>query len=159
MVWLSTAIFRPVEKAAAAKKAQAHAKDARKDREKAKASAKNSKKGNPKQTAKEKEKAKKAEANAKKDPRKAGESKRASAERRRKEEERRQAILAEQRRREQAAREARARKLAFEHGLRTETVTNISHDVTDGEDLCPSCRDKCWVMPDRSLKTGSDGQV
>ncbi|HEX3102574.1 MAG TPA: penicillin-binding transpeptidase domain-containing protein, partial [Pyrinomonadaceae bacterium] len=123
------------KKAAAAKKAQAHAKDARKDREKAKASAKNNKKGNAKQTAKEKEKAKKAEANAKKDPKKAGESKRASAERRRKEEERRQAIIAEQRRREQAAREARARKLAFEHGLRTETVTNISHDVTDGEDL------------------------
>ena len=122
------------KKAVAAKKAQAHAKDA-KNHEKAKASAKNNKKGNEKQTAKEKEKAKKAEASAKKDPKKAGESKRASAERRRKEEERRQAILAEQRRREQAAREARARKLAFEHGLRTETVTNISHDVTDGEDL------------------------
>src|SRR5436190_16879056 len=123
------------KKAAAAKKTQAHAKDAKKEREKAKASAKNNTKANPKQTAKEKEKAKKAEANAKKDPKKAGESKRAAAERRRKEEERRQAILAEQRRREQAAREARARKLAFERGLRTETVPNISHDVTDGEDL------------------------
>ena len=70
----------------------------------------------------------------KKDPKKQAESK-SAAERRRKEEERRQAILAEKRRREQAAREARARKLAFERGLRTETVANISKDVTDGEDL------------------------
>ncbi len=60
---------------------------------------------------------------------------RAAAARRREEEKRRQAILAERRRREQAAREARARKLAFERGLRTETVANISHDNTEGEDL------------------------
>jgi penicillin-binding protein 2 len=43
--------------------------------------------------------------------------------------------LAEQRRREQAAREARARALAFERGLKTETQTNIANDNTEGEDL------------------------
>ncbi len=74
-------------------------------------------------------------ARAKNDPKKLAESKRALAERRRKEDERRQAIIAEQRRREQAAREARERKLAFERGLRNETVANISRDVTAGEDL------------------------
>lgn len=70
-----------------------------------------------------------------KDAKKPGESKRAAAERRRKEKEREAAILAERRRREQAAREARERKLAFERGLRTETVANISRDQTEGEDL------------------------
>lgn len=53
----------------------------------------------------------------------------------RREEERRQAILAEQRRREQAAREARERQLAFERGLKTETLQNIANDNTEGEDL------------------------
>lgn len=48
---------------------------------------------------------------------------------------RRQAALEEKRRREQAAREARARQIAFERGLRTETVENISADNTEGEDL------------------------
>ncbi|MEO7659428.1 MAG: penicillin-binding transpeptidase domain-containing protein, partial [Pyrinomonadaceae bacterium] len=96
----------------------------------AKSSSKNRK--NEKLTAKEKAKAV-AEAKSKKDL-KPRESKKAAAERRRKEEERRQAILAEQRRREQAAREARARKIAFERGLRAETVANISKDVTEGED-------------------------
>jgi hypothetical protein len=43
-------------------------------------------------------------------------------------------MLAEQRRREQAAREARARHLAFERGLRTETVENMMRDNTEGED-------------------------
>lgn len=57
------------------------------------------------------------------------------AEQRKIEEERRQAALAEQRRREQARREAAARKLAFERGLRTETVENIARDNTEGEDL------------------------
>lgn len=57
------------------------------------------------------------------------------AERRKAEEERRQAALAEQRRREQARREAAARQLAFERGLRTETVANIAQDNTEGEDL------------------------
>ena len=50
------------------------------------------------------------------------------------EETRRQAALAEQRRRAQAIREAQARRLAFERGLRTETVENIQKDNTDGED-------------------------
>ncbi|MGI8638969.1 MAG: penicillin-binding transpeptidase domain-containing protein [Pyrinomonadaceae bacterium] len=48
---------------------------------------------------------------------------------------RRQVALEEKRRREQAIREAQARKLAFERGLRTETVENIIGDNTDGEDL------------------------
>ena len=39
------------------------------------------------------------------------------------------------RRREAAAREARERKLAFERGLRTETVRNIAMDRTEGEDI------------------------
>ena len=51
------------------------------------------------------------------------------------EEARRQAILAEKRRREQAAREARERAIAFERGLRTETIANIANDNTEGEDL------------------------
>ncbi len=82
-----------------------------------------------------KEKERVADAKSKKDPKKGAESKKAAAERRRKEEERRQAAIAEQRRREQAAREARERRLAFERGLRTETVANISQDNTEGEDL------------------------
>ncbi|MDQ6786449.1 MAG: penicillin-binding transpeptidase domain-containing protein [Acidobacteriota bacterium] len=57
------------------------------------------------------------------------------ARRREIEEARRQAALAEQRRREQAAREARERAIAFERGLRTETVQNIANDNTEGEDL------------------------
>ncbi len=48
---------------------------------------------------------------------------------------RRQAALEEQRRRQQAIREARERKLAFERGLRSETVENIADDNTEGEDL------------------------
>jgi len=48
---------------------------------------------------------------------------------------RRQAALEERRRREQAAREARERAIAFERGLRAETVQNIANDNTDGEDL------------------------
>ena len=66
--------------------------------------------------------------------RKAEEEKRLT-EQRRAEEVRRQAALAEQRRREQARREALARRIAFERGLRTETVENIAQDNTDGEDL------------------------
>jgi membrane peptidoglycan carboxypeptidase len=57
------------------------------------------------------------------------------ARRREIEEARRQAALEEKRRREQAAREARARQIAFERGLRTETIENIMADNTDGEDL------------------------
>lgn len=69
------------------------------------------------------------------DPKKAAEQKRTEAARKRQEEIRRQAAIAEQRRREQAAREARERRLAFERGLRTETVKNIENDNTEGEDL------------------------
>ncbi|MCC6825392.1 MAG: hypothetical protein IT172_06570 [Acidobacteria bacterium] len=77
-----------------------------------------------------------ANAKAKKDNPKAkrAESKKDAAERRRKEAERRAAIIEEQRRREAARREAIARKLAFERGLRTETVENIARDNTEGED-------------------------
>ncbi len=48
---------------------------------------------------------------------------------------RRQAALEEKRRRDQVIREARARKIAFERGLRTETVENINNDSIEGEDL------------------------
>ncbi len=48
---------------------------------------------------------------------------------------RRQAALEEKRRREQSIREARARQIAFERGLRTETIENIALDNADGEDL------------------------
>jgi len=51
------------------------------------------------------------------------------------EEARRQAALEEKRRREQLAREAHARQIAFERGLRTETIENIANDNADGEDL------------------------
>ena len=50
-------------------------------------------------------------------------------------EERRRAVLAEQQRRAQAAREAQLRRIAFERGLRTETIENISKDNIEGEDL------------------------
>ncbi len=58
-----------------------------------------------------------------------------TARRREAEESRRRAALEAQRRREQAIREAQARKLNFERGLRTETVDNILGDNPDGEDL------------------------
>jgi len=111
------------KKAVDTKKTAVSAKDAKKDKQKEKEqfADSRSKRG--------------ADAKDKKGPKKAAANKAAEAERRRKAEERRQAILAEQRRREQAAREARARKLAFERGLRTETVANISKDNIDGEDL------------------------
>lgn len=57
------------------------------------------------------------------------------AEKKKEDEAHREAALAEQRRREQIRREAAARKLAFERGLRTETVANIAQDNTEGEDL------------------------
>ncbi|MBK8466262.1 MAG: hypothetical protein IPL32_10565 [Chloracidobacterium sp.] len=124
-------------KKAVAKKTETHTKDAKKGRDTAKVADRDKKKD--KLTAKEKSKAeaqaKKDTKNTKVDPKKAKESKALAAERRRKEEERRQTILAEQRRREQARREAIARRLAFERGLRTETIANISNDKTEGEDL------------------------
>ncbi|MEO6656137.1 MAG: penicillin-binding transpeptidase domain-containing protein [Pyrinomonadaceae bacterium] len=134
---------------AVSKKNEKQVKDAKKDRDKAKDNKRDKLTARDK---KDRDKAKLAEArdnkrdklaaedkkrtvSDKKDPRKSAELKKAEAERRRKEEERRQAILAEQRRREQARREAIARKIAFERGLRTETVANISNDKTDGENL------------------------
>ncbi len=63
------------------------------------------------------------------------ETKREAAERRKREAAARAAALAEKRRREAAARAARERWLAFERGLRTETVENIAKDNTEGEDL------------------------
>ncbi len=72
---------------------------------------------------------------ARKDPKKLAALKKAEIERRKREEERQRAVAAERRRREEAIRAARARKIAFERGLRTETVANISKDKTDGEDL------------------------
>ena len=48
---------------------------------------------------------------------------------------RRQAALEEKQRRDEAIREAQARKLAFERGLRTQTIENIANDDTSGEDL------------------------
>lgn len=129
------------------KKKDARRKDASNSRSAKKASAKDSrsakndrsKKSNSR-TAQNESKAKKLsareqarlDAKSKKAPK---ETKRQAAERRRQEEIRRQAALAEQRRREQAAREARERRLAFERGLRTETVDNIAKDNTDGEDI------------------------
>jgi penicillin-binding protein 2 len=71
----------------------------------------------------------------KNDKRSSRESKREAAERRRQEAIRRAAAIAEQRRREAIARAARERRLAFERGLRTETVENIARDNTEGEDL------------------------
>ncbi len=109
---------KPVTKAVS-KKDQSTAKDAKKVKGKSKVAA---------QTTKQADK-------SKKDPKKIAESKKAAAERQRKEAEQRQAVLAERRRREQAAREALARRIAFERGLRTETVANIAKDITEGEDL------------------------
>jgi len=70
--------------------------------------------------------------------RKAEENKRRAieeAKQRQLQEARRQAALAEARRRAQIAREVQARRIAFERGLRTETVANIGNDNSEGEDL------------------------
>ena len=141
------------------KKNEKQAKDARKDSRrdsvKNKSASKDAKKDSKKSSSKDKESAKRMDSKSdskrdkltakerskekdskkKADPKKLAEARRAEAARKRAEEERRQAALAEQRRREQLAREARERKLAFERGLRTETVRNIENDSTDGEDL------------------------
>ncbi|MFZ1699343.1 MAG: penicillin-binding transpeptidase domain-containing protein [Pyrinomonadaceae bacterium] len=126
-------------KKAVAKKAEKPSKDANKGKVKAKTSAKSTKdtkkeKASATKKGKSDPKAKIADAKAKKGS-KYRESKKEAAERKRKEAERQAAIAAERRRREQAAREARARALAFERGLRTETVANIAKDNTEGEDL------------------------
>jgi hypothetical protein len=135
-------------KKAVAKKTVKPAKDARKDNRKdARGKALSAKDKKRQQEEARKNDARKKDAKkqqAKKDDKKdtnkknakaVAESRKEAAIRKRAEEARRQAILAEQRRREQAAREARARALAFERGLRTETVQNIAKDNTEGEDL------------------------
>ena len=98
------------------------------------------KKIEPKQIAKQKpaDLKKQAEEKQRANARNAEENKRRAAEeakQRAAQEERRQAALAEQRRRAELAREAQARRIAFERGLRTETIENIKDDDTDGEDL------------------------
>lgn len=133
-------------RAAQTRKAEVHAKDAKKARDKSKLSAKDKKKDTKSERLNARERAKleaKEKAEHKKDPERSGkdrreksvEARQAAAERRRIEAERREAIMVERRRREQAAREALERRLAFERGLRTETVSNILNDSTDGEDL------------------------
>lgn len=129
------------------KKTAAKSKDARKDSRTAsksktnsrdkKATAKNSRSKQTASSAKTKKLSAKEQAklDAKSKTKNKKESRRETAERRRQEAARRAAALAEQRRRERAAREARARWLAFERGLRTETVANIEKDNTEGEDL------------------------
>ncbi|HRA39935.1 MAG TPA: penicillin-binding transpeptidase domain-containing protein [Pyrinomonadaceae bacterium] len=112
----------PDKKSATAKKTDKKSKDASKT---SKADKNDKKKG--KDTV--------ADTRSKKGSNKSVESKKEVAERRRRDQERRQAAIAEQRRREQAAREARQRRVAFERGLRTETIANISNDNTEGEDL------------------------
>ena len=118
-------------------------KDRKKDSKKAKSSAKNretarrndSRNDSKRDRLTAKERSRDKDSKKKLDPKKVAESRKAAAARKRAEEERRRAALAEQRRREQLAREARERRLAFERGLRTETVSNIENDSTDGEDL------------------------
>ena len=116
-----------------AKNAKKSAKETRASKEKDKKKGKLTAKERAKEKAKEKEDTK--ADRGKKGSKRSAESRQAAAERRRQAAERRAAVLAERRRREQAAREARARKIAFERGLRTETVANIANDVTEGEDL------------------------
>ena len=89
-------------------------------------------KQNPTDLKKQAEEKKRANAqNAEEKKRRAAEE----AKQRAAQEARRQAALAEQRRRAQLAREAQARRIAFERGLRIETIENIKKDDTDDEDL------------------------
>ena len=128
---------KKADKKATAKKDTRKAKDTKHDRDKASAK-KNDRRDSrrDKATAKN-DRNKKADKRADKDDKKLSRAdKRAAEAKRRKEEaERRAAIEAERRRREEARRAAIARALAFERGLRTTTIDNISHDKTDGEDL------------------------
>ena len=113
-------------------------KTAKKETEKNNSSAKTSAKNQTKDQEKSAKNAKNAKPSKAELARIAEEKRREEArqaEIRRAEEARRQAALAEQRRREQAAREARERALAFERGLKTETLDNIAKDNTEGEDL------------------------
>lgn len=148
----------PAAKKAVAKKDDKHAKDAKNARAKKEIAKKESAKkdearnsrnkstrdknkerqltARDKKNSRERERVADNKKDSKKDPKVSkAERRKEDAERRRKEAERRAAILEEQRRREAAAREARARALAFERGLRTETEANIAKDLTEGEDL------------------------
>ena len=150
---------KTASKKAVAKKSVAQTRDARKDKkaagrketkkeqlarkkdsrkEKATASSRDKRRDAKKDTKREKltakERQREKELNSKNSKLSKAEARKRDAERRREAEARRQAALAEQRRREAAAREARARKLAFERGLRTATVENIAKDDTSGED-------------------------
>ncbi|MCD9189006.1 MAG: hypothetical protein LUM44_21495 [Pyrinomonadaceae bacterium] len=138
---------KPVKgKQTASKTVEKTAKDAKKDskskKETASAKSKSDSKSKSNQAELNKKDAKSAKSNdknskkAREEAARLAEARRVEeAKRRAAEEARRQAILAEKRRREQIAREARARALAFERGLRTTTVENISNDITEGEDL------------------------
>jgi hypothetical protein len=115
-------------------KASAKAKDSKKEKLTAKERRERDRK--EKLTAKERSRDKAKDNNSRKDSKLSrAERRREEAERRREAEARRQAALAEQRRREQAAREARARRLAFEKGLRDQTQANILNDDPTGEDI------------------------
>jgi penicillin-binding protein 2 len=136
--------FAQKKKAApAVKKTEIVKKDAKKDVKSAKNTEREQDKKSVKNTSKQKAETAKSDPKneknkketAKQTAARKAEEARKSAERQKAEEERRQAALAEQRRREQARREAAARKLAFERGLRSETVANILEDNTEGEDL------------------------
>ena len=112
------------------RKASSSRHDSRRDRDRA-----NAKKNDRRDARKEKANAKN-DRNSRNDKNLSRADKRAAeAKRRREEAERRAAIAAETRRREEARRAAIARALAFERGLRTTTVENISRDQTEGEDL------------------------
>lgn len=138
---------KPVKgKSTASKTAEKTAKDAKKDskskKETVAAKSKTDSKSKSKQAELSKKDTKSAKTNDKNSKKVREEAARLTAakraeeaKRRAAEEARRQAIAAEKRRREQIAREARARALAFERGLRTTTVENISNDNTEGEDL------------------------
>jgi hypothetical protein len=124
---------RDKEKASAKDKKNDKSKDKKNDKSASKDRDKDKKKD--KSSARDKQTAKDKSDDKKSKKEKSAEAKRAAEERRREEAERRAAALAEARRREQARREAIARKIAFERGLRTETVANIANDKTEGEDL------------------------
>ncbi|MEZ5424128.1 MAG: penicillin-binding transpeptidase domain-containing protein [Pyrinomonadaceae bacterium] len=151
LVLLSGAVMAQKKPKASAKSKASSAKETKKSSSKSSRSAKKDSKSSSKQKTvakskkddkKSKSKKDKASARRDRDDDRASskklskaDRKREAAERRRREAERRAAELAERRRREAAAREARERKLAFERGLRTETVANIAADNTEGEDL------------------------
>ncbi|MGI8811766.1 MAG: penicillin-binding transpeptidase domain-containing protein [Pyrinomonadaceae bacterium] len=103
-------------------------------RDRASASSRDDKRESRSEKLADRAKDKRSDREDRKDSKRTAERRRIEAERRAAEEARRQAALAEQRRREELAREARARRIAFERSLRTETVANIENDSTEGED-------------------------